>query len=99
MEILVASVAKVGGTEAKVNSDRTTVSAFVFQKIGSVFWAYPRSGDIAAAAAHQLFRIEFRVVHFGFATSFASVVSLYTPIIGLEKEGSAQGVLSPMQPD
>lgn len=70
-----ARITEMGRSEAEENGNRTTVTAFVFKKIGTVFRTHLRTSYVTATTAHQLLWIVF-VAHFGVTTCLASVVCL-----------------------
>ncbi|KAH9391121.1 hypothetical protein TYRP_006716 [Tyrophagus putrescentiae] len=58
LKVLVAGVAEVRAAEAEVHRHRAAEAALVLQVVGAVLRADLRLGDVGAAAADQLLRVE-----------------------------------------
>ena len=85
----------MGRTETEIHGHRATIATLVFEEVGSVFRAHPRSGHVAAAAANQFFRIEIGIIDFGFASRLAAVVRLKTNVIVSIVEESSTDIFPP----
>ena len=87
LEVVVASVAKMGVSEAKEDGDRAAVAALVFQVVGAVLETHLGAGHVRTAAAHQLLRVVVVTqTGVGVALSQPAVVSfaaLETHVVGV----------------
>ena len=97
LEVIVASVAEMRGAKAEKDGHRTAIPALVFQVICTVLRAHLSPRDIAAASAHQFFRVivitlSSICIALGF-TSEVSLAAFETDVVGVPLQCEADGIV------
>lgn len=102
LEVIMAGVTEVGGTEAEKDSDRATVATLVFQEIRPMLWTHLGPRDVRAPPTHQLPGVivlshPYLVITAGL-TSIISLFAFVADIVGISVHGKPSRVLVEASP-